>query len=142
MRCCAGYCNFAPMKQPFAIGDELVYSKVVSPQEIAAFESGVVHQVYATFHLAKDAEWSTRLFVLEMKEADEEGMGTFIEIYHRSPAAVGSTVDFIARLEEVNGHEVICSFRALCGDRLVAEGRTGQKILNKEKVNRMMDLIR
>lgn len=130
------------MKQPFAIGDELVYTKVVQPDEIAAFDSGVVHQVYATFHLARDAEWSTRLFVLEMKEADEEGIGTFIEIGHRSPALVGNRIDFIARLEEVNGHEVICSFRAMCGDRLVAEGRTGQKILKKEKVNRLMESIR
>lgn len=130
------------VKQPFAIGDELLYSKIVGPDEIAAFDSGIVHQVYATFHLARDAEWSTRLFVLEMKESDEEGIGTFIEIYHRSPVAVGSRVDFIARLEEVNGHEVICSFRAVCGERLVAEGRTGQKILKKDKVNRLMEQIR
>jgi len=110
----------------------------VQPEEIAAFESGVVHHVYATFSLAKDAEWSTRLFVLEMKEADEEGIGTFIEIYHRSPALVGETVVFEASLDAVNGNEVICSFRALCGERLIAEGRTGQKILKKEKINRLM----
>lgn len=119
-----------------------MYSKIVSRDEMAAFESGIVHEVYSTFCLAKDAEWSTRLFVLDMKEADEEGIGTFIEIYHRSPAAVGSKVDFTAVVESINGHEVICSFTAKVGDRLIAEGRTGQKILKKEKVNRMMEQIR
>ncbi len=129
------------MKQPFAIGDALVYTKVVQADQVAAFESGVVHEVYATFHLTKDAEWSTRLFVLEMKEPDEEGIGTFIEVYHRSPARVGSEVTFTATLEEVNGHEIICSFKATCGERLIAEGRTGQKILKKEKINRLLEKI-
>lgn len=126
---------------PFHIGDTKVYSIVVGPQDVAAFESGIVHKVYSTFCLARDAEWSTRLFVLEMKEADEEGIGTFIDITHRSPAAVDSQVDFYATLQEVNGHEVICSFVAKCGDRMIAEGRTGQKILKKEKIDRLMASI-
>ena len=126
---------------PFQIGDKKVFSIVVTHNDVAAFESGIVHEVYSTFCLARDAEWSTRLFVLDMKESDEEGIGTFIEIYHRSPAAVESQVDFTATLLEVNGHEVICSFTATCGERIIAEGRTGQKILKKEKVNRLMASI-
>jgi len=78
---------------------------------------------------------------LEMKEADEEGIGTFIEVIHRSPALVGSIVDFFATLDAVNGHEVICSFIAKCGERIIAEGRTGQKILKKEKLERIMSSI-
>lgn len=117
------------------------YSKVVQPHETATFESGVVHNVYSTFYLAKDAEWSTRLFVLEMKEEDEEGIGTFIHVDHLSPALPGQLVEFYARLDEVKGHEVICSFEAKVKDRLIAKGSTGQKILKKEKLERMMNKL-
>jgi predicted thioesterase len=129
------------VKNPFNIGDVKLYSIIVGPSDVAAFDSGIVHEVYSTFCLARDAEWSTRLFVLDMKETDEEGIGTFIEIYHRSPAAVNTQVDFYATLQEVNGHEVICTFTAKCGNRIIAEGRTGQKILKKEKVDRLMASI-
>jgi predicted thioesterase len=64
------------MKHLFKQGDVKRYSKVVSIDELASFESGTVHEVYSTFALARDAEWSGRLFVLEMKEEDEEGIGT------------------------------------------------------------------
>lgn len=134
--------NFAAiMRNPFQIGDVKVFSHIVQSDDIAAFESGVVHQVYSTFCLTRDAEWSTRLFVLEMKEPDEEGIGTFIEVQHRSPAVIGSEVVFYASLQEVNGHEVICSFVAKIGDRIIAEGKTGQKILKKEKLDKIMATI-
>ncbi len=129
------------MVNPFQPGDIKVFTHVVTDHDIAAFETGIVHQVYSTFCLTRDAEWSTRLFVLEMKEADEEGIGTFIEVIHRSPALVNSTVNFFATLDAVNGHEVICSFVAKCGDRIIAEGKTGQKILKKEKLERIMSSI-
>jgi len=129
------------VKNPFRIGDIKIYSKVVQPHEKAQFDSGVVHDVYSTFYLAKDAEWSTRLFVLEMKESDEEGIGTFIHIEHLAPALIGSMINFNARLEEVNGNEVICSFEATCGNRIIARGRTGQKILKKEKLEKIMTTL-
>ncbi len=61
------------MKNPFEIGAVKEYVKIVQEHEKAQFESGTVHAVYSTFSVAKDAEWSTRLFVLDMKEDDEEG---------------------------------------------------------------------
>jgi predicted thioesterase len=123
---------------PFQKGDIKIYSKIVQAHEKAAFDSGVVHDVYSTFYLAKDAEWSTRLFVLEMKEPGEEGIGTFIHIDHLSPALIGQRVEFIATLEEVKGNEVICSFVAKVKDRLIATGRTGQKILSKSKLSELL----
>lgn len=129
------------MKNPFPPGEIKIYSKIVQPHEKAEFDSGVVHEVYSTFYLAKDAEWSTRLFVLEMKENDEEGIGTFIHVDHLSPALIGSKIDFYAKLDEVKGNSVICSFEAKCGDRLIAIGRTGQKILKKEKLETMINLL-
>ncbi len=124
------------MKHLFKQGDEKKYSKVVAPDEIASFESGMVHKVYSTFALARDAEWSGRLFVLEMKEEGEEGIGTRITVEHKSPAFVGQELRFVATFEEITArNEIITSYQAYCGERLIAEGIQGQKILRKEKID-------
>ena len=75
------------MKTPFAIGDQKKYWHTVSDQDLARFASGTVHEVYSTFAIARDAEWSGRLFVLEMKEESEEGIGTGINIIHHAPVS-------------------------------------------------------
>jgi predicted thioesterase len=126
---------------PFQLGSVKTYTKLVEQADTATFESGEVHPVYATFSLGRDAEWACRLFVLEMKEDDEEGIGTFLKIEHASPALLGSTVVLEATLQSAIGNSVICSFTAKVGDRLVAFGETGQKILKKEKLNAIFGSI-
>ena len=127
----------------FSKGDTKIFNKKVTDADMARFESGTVHAVYSTFALARDAEWSGRLFVLDMKEKGEEGIGTSIQITHKSPAFCGDEVRFVARFEELNErNEIITSFQAFCGDRLIAEGTQGQRILPKEKIDRLFDSIR
>lgn len=123
------------MKSIFRIGDKKEYRKIVAADDVAAFHGKVVHRVCSTFALARDVEWTTRQFVLEMKEDDEEGVGTFLTIHHRSPAFVGEQIEFCGTVDELNDHELICVFEAKVGDRLIATGKTGQKILKKEKIN-------
>ncbi|HLP21578.1 MAG TPA: hypothetical protein VK174_14795 [Chitinophagales bacterium] len=130
------------MLSKFVIGDKQTFGRTVRTEDTAAFESGEVHPVYATFALARDAEWSSRLFVLQMKEPNEEGIGTFVNVKHISPAFVGDTVMFEATIDALNGNEINCSFSARVGNRLIAEGRTGQKILLKEKLEKIFDEIR
>jgi predicted thioesterase len=45
-------------------------------------------------------------------------------------------------LTELEGNTVNCSFEVMISDRLVAEGTQGQKILKKEKVDRLIEQIR
>jgi predicted thioesterase len=131
------------MKNIFQQGEIRKYSRNVTRNDIAAFESGTVHEVYSTFALARDAEWSGRLFVLEMKEEDEEGIGTQINIKHRSVAFINDLILFESRFEHITERqEIITSFKAYCGDRLIAEGTQGQKILKKLKIGEMLDAQR
>ncbi|MFM9946111.1 MAG: thioesterase family protein [Bacteroidia bacterium] len=123
-------------------GDSKEFKRQVEISDIASFDSGTVHEVLATFALGRDAEWVCRLFVIDMKEADEEGIGTFLEIEHKGPAFVGETVNYTGIFEEHKGNNVICSFKAEVGQRLIATGRTGQKILKKEKINQLFNSIR
>lgn len=129
------------MINPFSIGDTRTFSHTVTGADAAAFESGQVHNVYSTFALARDAEWSGRLFVLEMKEAGEEGIGTGITVMHHSPALMGQEVVFTATLAEVNKNEVVTDYTAKVNGRLIADGRQWQKILKKEKLDKLFDSL-
>ena len=125
------------MKILCKIGDFKTFSKVVIESETAAFKDKEVHPFYGKFALAKDAEWSSRQFVIEMIEHDEEGIGTFVNINHISPALVGEKVDFTAKLIEIRNHKIKCKLIAKVYDRVIAEGETDQKILKKIKVDRL-----
>jgi fluoroacetyl-CoA thioesterase len=137
------YPSFAVrMKQLFQPGDVKIFRKVVSPADIAAFDGEAVHEVCATFALARDIEWSSRLFVLDMKDSEEEGIGTMLTIEHKGPALVGDELEIIAKVESLVGHELICAYEVRVGDRLVATGKTGQKIIKKDKLNRIFNSLK
>ncbi len=130
------------MKNPFSIGAQKEYRHIVTPADFARFDTGEVHAVYATFSLARDAEWSGRLFVLEMKEETEEGIGTGITVVHHSPAVAGDEVVFTATLTAVNGNEVVTEYIAQVGNRIIATGEQKQKIVLKEKLNQLFEQLR
>lgn len=130
------------MKLLFNIGDKKVHTFVVNDTDVAAFNTGVVHQVCSTFALAREIEWSSRLFVLEMKESEEEGIGTMLAIDHHSPAMIGNKVKIIASVLSIAGNELICDINVSVQDRLIATGKTGQKILKKEKLKQMFASVK
>ncbi len=125
------------MKSVFKPGDKKQYKRKVEAGDTAVFHDMVVHPVYSTFALARDAEWTTRQFVLDMKEPDEEGVGTFLSVEHKAPAFVGEEVVFTGVVERCDGHELICTFDVHVGHRVIASGQTGQKILKKDKIEKL-----
>jgi len=124
----------------FKPGDQKHFTRVVRTEDCAAFDSGAVHPVYSTFALGRDAEWCCRLFVLDMKEADEEGIGTMLTVQHHAPAKAGSTVTFTATIVQLQGHTIVCRYEAKVGNVLIATGEQGQKILKKEKLQKLFGL--
>jgi fluoroacetyl-CoA thioesterase len=122
------------MKTIFWPGDRKTYQKIVTEQDAASFHGELLHPLYATYALARDFEWSSRLFFLEMKEEDEEGVGTFLQIEHQSPARIGEEITISATIESITGNELICIIVARSGHRVIATGKTGQKMLKKEKL--------
>jgi fluoroacetyl-CoA thioesterase len=125
------------MKTPFQPGDIQEFSVIISEKDVAHFDQQQVHDVYATFAIARDFEWAGRLFVLQMIEENEEGIGTMVEVNHIAPALIHQKVQIVARLDSLIENEIICSMEARVGKRLIATGRTGQKIMNKERINRI-----
>jgi len=130
------------MKDIFKPGDTKTYTHKVTEADVAQFHGEVVHAFYSTYALARDAEWSSRLFVLEMKDADEEGIGTFVHVNHHAPALVGDEVLFTATYKTLKGNELICDITVHAGDRLLATCSTGQKIVKKEKLSALAEKLR
>ena len=122
------------MKLIFKPGDKKVFKRVVTREDLAAFHGEILHPALSTFSLARDFEWASRLFFLEMKEDREEGVGTFLSIEHKSPAFEGEEVTFTATVVKIHGHELTCSIHAKVADRLIATGTTGQKMLKDDKL--------
>jgi predicted thioesterase len=114
----------------------------VSESDLAEFETGIVHPFYGTFALGRDAEWACRQFVLNMKDDDEEGIGVFLNITHKSPALLGETVNIVAEIIRLEGNAIDCRFEVKVGDRAVAEGTQGQKILKKEKLEKLISSLK
>ncbi len=129
------------MKNSFAIGDKKVFETIVTEEKLARFDAGLVHPVYSTFALGKDVEWACRLFVLEMKEAGEEGIGAQLTIEHLYPAPIGSKVLIEATLKSVDGNEIVCSYEAFANGFLIAKGLQSQKIIDKSRFNQLLNRI-
>jgi len=125
------------MKDIFKPGDQKSFKRTVLESDCAIFNGELLHRVCSTFALARDFEWSSRLFFLEMKDDDEEGVGTMLSINHHSPAFVGEEILFTATVEKIERNELICSIEASAGDRTIATGKTGQKMLKKEKLKEL-----
>lgn len=125
------------MKNIFNPGDQKKYKKTVGPTDVAAFHGVTLHEVCSTFSLARDFEWSSRLFFIDMKEEDEEGVGTFLSIDHKSPAFVGEEIIFTAQVVKIEKNELICSIEAKTAGRLIATGTTGQKMLKKDRLKQI-----
>jgi predicted thioesterase len=125
------------VKSLFKPGDQRVLKFTVQPQDVAEFSTGIVHHVYSTFALARDAEWTTRQFVLEMRDHDEEGIGTLVRVEHHSPAFVGEQVTITGTITQLHRHEIICRFEVHAASRLIASGETGQKIFKREKLEKL-----
>ncbi|MFM8744019.1 MAG: thioesterase family protein [Cytophagales bacterium] len=98
----------------------------------------VLHRVFSTFSLARDFEWASRQFFIDMKDDDEEGVGTFLSIDHKNPAFVGEKITFTATVEKIERNELICNIEAKAGHRIIATGKTGQKMLKNEKLIQLL----
>lgn len=125
------------MRNEDLLGQFKSHSYQVKAEDFAIFDAGMVHEVVSTFALAREMEWATRLFALEMREEDEEGIGTFVEIKHLSPALNGAELKITAHLVEIIKNEIICEVLVKQSDRVIARGRTGQKILKREKIKQI-----
>ena len=129
------------MKALFKQGDLKTHSMMVKIEDVAEFNGTEIHPVCATFTLAREIEYASRLFVIDMLEEGEEGIGTFLEIKHISPALVGEQLDLKASWEMQKGEDIFCEVEVKCGARIVSKAKTQQKIVNKVRFNKNLSRL-
>ncbi|MBO0358795.1 hypothetical protein J0X19_12625 [Hymenobacter sp. BT186] len=130
------------MQNPFQPGDVQTYSLVVAPPDFAVLNGRLIHPVLSTFALGQAMEWCSRQFVEQMLEEGEAGIGTLLTIEHHAPAFEGETVEIRAIFEQLEGPTLTCCVEARVGARLVATGRTGQRIVSSARLQARFQQLR
>jgi len=129
------------MKSIYKEGDRKLIKIVITNTDVAAFNANTVHNVCSTYALARNIEWATRQYVLEMIDIDEEGIGTYLKIHHKSPAMIGEILTIESEVKSMVKNQLICRFKVSVDDRMIAFGETGQRILKKEKLEKIFSSL-
>jgi predicted thioesterase len=116
-----------------------IHEYEVRPEDTPKFNDQQVHPVCSTYALAREIEWTTRQFVIQLKQEDEEGIGNMLSIEHRSPARVGDKLMIRAKIRHNINNEIICDYVVRVGDKVIAYGMTGQKILKKSSLKKLFE---
>lgn len=126
------------MKPGLEIGTQRDISFVVTLDMCPEFDGVVVHKVCATWTIVEYMEKAGRLVLIDFLEPHEEGVGSHVSCDHLNPAPVGSTVRVIATAADVMDRELICDTVAFVGDRMIASGKTIQKVMPRAVLKRLL----
>ena len=115
----------------------LIHTYTIDPKDVAAFEGTTIHPVCSTYTLAREIEFATRQHIFDLKQDSEEGIGIHLSIDHLSPAHVGETITITSSIDSFSNGNLTCNYDVKVGDRLIAQGQTGQKILPRDIIQKI-----
>jgi len=127
------------MKSGLIPGVQADVGFVVSEDMRPIFDGVAVHDVCSTWSLVHYMELAGRKVLLEYLEPQEEGVGSRVECDHIGPARLGRTVRVVATVTSATDRELVCDVEASCGDRVVATGKTWQRVFPREALKRILD---
>jgi len=110
----------------------------VAPDMCPAFDGEVVHQVCSTWMIVQYMELAGRMVLVDFLEPNEEGVGSHASCDHMGPAQVGAAVRVVATAADVNERELVCDCAAFRGEKMIAMGKTVQKIFPKDVLERIL----
>jgi fluoroacetyl-CoA thioesterase len=113
-------------------------SFVVTEEMCPSFDGRIVHRVCATWTLVHYMELAGRRILMRFLAPHEEGVGSHVSCDHLGPAQVGASVRVVASVTGATQQELICEVKAWRDDRLIATGRTGQKVFPREVLERLL----
>ncbi len=127
------------MKPGFEPGIVREITVTVTEEMCPAFDGVIVHRCYSTWSVVHHMEIAARKVLVDFLEDHEEGIGSHISVDHLAPCRVGKTVRVRAELAEVSDCRVVCNVSAYDGDRLLANGRQVQVVMDKETLIRLIE---
>jgi len=126
------------MKPGLVPGIQAEVSFLVTDEMRPIFDDVAVHQVCSTWTLVHYMELAGRKVLLAYLEQHEEGVGSHVHCDHLGPAKVGRIVRVLATVADADDRQLICDVDAFCGERMIAAGRTIQKIYPREVLERIL----
>lgn len=126
------------MKDGLIEGVQAEVTFVVTEEMCPGFDGQIVHRVCSTWTLVHQMEVAGRKVLMQFLEPREEGVGTHASCDHLGPAAVGESVKVIATAAEVSERELVCDCVAFRGDRMIAAGKTVQRVYPREVLERLL----
>lgn len=126
------------MKPGLEPGLQEEVSFVVDEDMCPAFDGHVVHRVCATWTIVHYMELAGRRILIRFLEPGEEGVGSHVTCDHLGPAPVGATVRVIASVAGASDRELTCDVVAFRGQKLIASGRTAQRVFPREVLERLL----
>lgn len=126
------------MKTGLEPGIQAEVSFTVSPDMCPAFDGQVVHEVCSTWSIVHYMELAGRKVLLPFLEPHEEGVGSHVTCDHMGPAPLGSGVRVIATASHVGERELTCDCVAFRGERMIASGKTVQRIFPRDVLERIL----
>ncbi len=106
----------------------------VTEADYPVFDGHTIHPVCSSYVLAREFEWAGRRVYLSARPEGSEAFGTEVVIEHKSPAFLGEEITIRATPSGYERGFLYVDCIAQVGDRLIATGRTGQKVTSTEKV--------
>jgi predicted thioesterase len=113
----------------------------VTRRMTARFFECEIHPLYATFAIVEHFEYASRQAILRFVEPEEDALGSAVAVTHRSAVPVGAVVAITARVMEVDGSRIVCRVEAESDGRMVAEGTIEQRVVMREKLDRMIETL-
>lgn len=103
----------------------------VTPEMTATLDGKEIHRVYSTFWLAYHAEVAARRAIEPYFEADDNAVGSGLEIKHLAMAAIGAHVRITATVCSVEGRAIRCAIdaRVIPSGTVIATGTQDQIVL-------------
>ena len=126
------------MKDGLVPGIQAEVSFEVTEDMRPIFDDVAVHQVCSTWSLVHYMELAGRRILMQHLEPHEEGVGSHATCDHLAPAKVGRTVRVIATVADASDRELVCEVVAFNGDRLIARGKTVQRIFPRPVLARIL----
>lgn len=112
------------------------HTYAVTEADFPVFDGKKIHPVCSTYALAREFEWAGRRVYLAARPElpGTEAFGTEVVVEHKSPAFQGEEITITATPTTYDRGFLYVDCIARVGERLVATGRTGQKVTSAEKV--------
>ena len=127
------------MKSTIQVGNTANIAFTVTEQMQAKFDDNVIHPVCSTWDMTHQFEIAARKTLEEHLEDTEQGIGSFFSLEHVKPAPIGSEVEVVATISELDATTVVCEITATIRGTICATGKQIQRVLPASTISRLID---